>query len=140
VSVRAGMPVSVTCWGELRGDRALPGCLRVLVDGQSAGGAERKGDSWAAYWYAGMSPSGALRDRVSEHATAEEAVRAVVRSPWARRLGARASSRFRGRRKRSGWQDVGHKPGRVFPVDDTVLSGLSMLVIAQRWRWTDSKP
>src|ERR1700691_4528638 len=86
------MPESVTCWGELRGDRALPGCLRVLVTGQPAGGAERKGDSWAAYWYVDMSPSGAMRDRISEHATAEEAVRAVVRSPWVRRLGARASS------------------------------------------------
>jgi hypothetical protein len=77
--------------GELRGDRALSGCLRVLVDGQSAGGAERKGDSWAAYWYAGMSPSGAIRDRISEHATAEDAVRTVACSPWAR-LGACESS------------------------------------------------
>jgi hypothetical protein len=87
-----GQPVSVTCWGELRGDKNLPGALRVLVGGQSAGGAERKGEQWTACWYAGLSRSGALRDRVSEHVTAEEAVRAVVRSPWARGLGARASS------------------------------------------------
>jgi hypothetical protein len=34
-----------------------------------------------------------MRDKLSEHATAEETVKAVTRSPWARRLGARASSR-----------------------------------------------
>jgi hypothetical protein len=84
--------VSVIEWGELRGDRRLPGCLRVLVGGQSAGGAERKGGSWVAYWYAGIAASGAMRDRMSEHATADEAVRAVIRSAWARRLGARAAS------------------------------------------------
>lgn len=91
----AAQPVSVTAWAELapRGSARLPGCLRVLVDGQSAGGAERKGDRWVAYWYAGMLPGGAMRDRATGHATAEDAVRAVIRSAWARRLGARASSR-----------------------------------------------
>jgi hypothetical protein len=80
--------VSVSRWGELRGDRTLPGdVLRVLVAGQAAGGAERRGDAWAACWY-----TAGYRDRVTEHATAEDAVRAVTRSGWARRLGARAAS------------------------------------------------
>jgi hypothetical protein len=87
-------PVSVTVWGELPAERKLPGrVLRVLVGGQSAGGAERVGDVWVATWYAGLTRSGSLRDRFTEHATAEEAVRAVIRSAWARHLGARAASR-----------------------------------------------
>jgi hypothetical protein len=84
--------VSVSKWGELRGEQALPNCLRVLVGGQSAGGCERKGSAWIACFYIGMSASGQMRDRISEHASAEDAVRAVVRSAWARKLGARASS------------------------------------------------
>ena len=87
-------PVSVTVWGELPGERKLPGSpLRVLVAGQSAGGAERNAEGWTAHWYAGTTRSGSPRDRESQHATAEDAVRAVVRSAWARRLGARAGSR-----------------------------------------------
>jgi hypothetical protein len=78
---------SVTAWGELRGDRNLPGALRVLVAGQAAGGAERVGEAWRASWH-----SAAYKDRCTEHATADEAVRAVVRSGWARHLGARAGS------------------------------------------------
>jgi hypothetical protein len=93
VSGREAAPVSVSCWGELRGEKNLPGALRVLVGGESAGGAEHAGGSWLACWYAGMAPGGALLDRQSEHQTAEEAVQVVVRSPWGRRLGARASSR-----------------------------------------------
>jgi hypothetical protein len=90
----AAAAVSVTVWGELRGERKLAGSpLHVLVDGQAAGGVERVGDAWCACWYAGMTRAGSLRDRVTEHATAEDAVRAVVRSAWARRLGARAASR-----------------------------------------------
>jgi hypothetical protein len=84
---------SVSVWGELRAERKLPGVLRVLVAGQHAGAIERKGGAWAAYWSAGMTRSGARRDRVTEHATVDEAVRAVVRSAWARRLGARTASR-----------------------------------------------
>ena len=86
-------PVGVTCWGELRAERKMPGVLRVLVAGQHAGAIERKGSAWVAYWHAGMTRSGAMRDRMSEHASADEAVRAVIRSAWARRLGARAASR-----------------------------------------------
>lgn len=82
MTARPAAPVSVTTWAELatRGDAKLPGCLRVLVDGQSAGGCERKGDVWVAYWYTGMSGSGRMRDRLTEQATAEEAVKAVTRS------------------------------------------------------------
>lgn len=88
-----GGPVSITRWGELRGDRKLPSTvLRVLVAGQAAGGLERTGDSWTATWYAAPTASGRMRDRCTEHATAEEALRAVQRSAWARRLGARANS------------------------------------------------
>jgi hypothetical protein len=88
-------PVSVTVWGELPAERTLPGTvLRVLVGGQSAGGASRhESGVWVASWYAGTTRSGSLRDRVSEHATAEDAVRAVVRSAWARHLGTRTASR-----------------------------------------------
>jgi hypothetical protein len=87
--------VSVTAWAELapRGGAKLPGCLRVLVDGQSAGGAERVGGEWRACFYLAPTRAGTLRDRISVHATAEDAVKAVIRSGWARRLGARASSR-----------------------------------------------
>lgn len=94
LAARSAAPVSVTVWGELAAERKLPGTvLRVLVAGQSAGGVERTGASWRACWYAGMSRSGSLRDRFTEHATAEDAVRAVIRSGWARHLGARAASR-----------------------------------------------
>lgn len=86
--------VTVTCWGELPLEPKMPGALRVLVAGQAAGGAERHASGvWVACWYAGMTRSGSMRDRCTEHPTAEEAVRAVVRSAWARRLGARAASR-----------------------------------------------
>jgi len=47
----AAAPARVTCWGELRGERPMPGVLRVLVAGQSAGGIERAGDGWRACWY-----------------------------------------------------------------------------------------
>ena len=84
----AAAPARVTCWGELRGERPMPGVLRVLVAGQSAGGIERAGESWRACWY-----TADYRDRCTAHATADDAVRAVIRSGWARRLGARAASR-----------------------------------------------
>lgn len=80
ISSSQGAPVSVTCWGELPAERKMPGALRVLVGGQHAGAVERRGATWAASWYAGMTASGSMRDRVTEHASAEEAVRAVLRS------------------------------------------------------------
>lgn len=84
--------VSVTAWGELRGERNLPGALRVLVAGQAAGGAEPRGGGWVACWYTARYGLGSSCDRVTEHATAEDAVRAVIGSGWARKLGARAGS------------------------------------------------
>ena len=86
-------PVSVSRWGDLPAERKMPGVLRVLVAGQHAGAIEHVGGTWAAHWFAGMTASGSMRDRVTEHASADEALRAVVRSAWARRLGGRAASR-----------------------------------------------
>ena len=84
----APQPVAVMGYGELPGQKNLPGALQVLIAGQSAGGAERDGEAWRAHW---MTP--ATRDRSSVHATAEEAVAAVIRSGFARRLGARKPSK-----------------------------------------------
>lgn len=86
-------PARVSCWGELRAERSLPGVLRVLVDGQHAGAVEHRGGSWAAHWHTARYGLGHSSDRVTEHATAADAVRAVLRSGWARRLGARSASR-----------------------------------------------
>lgn len=83
----APAPVRVSAWGELKAERSIPGALRVLVGGQAAGGAERAGDGWRAVWYTAQ-----FRGRVTGHATAQDAVAAVVRSGWARKLGARAAS------------------------------------------------
>jgi hypothetical protein len=82
--------ISVSAWGELPAERKLPGCLRVLVNGQSVGGAERVGAAWRAVWH-----TAAFKDRVTVHTTAELAVATVIASGWARRLGARASSPIR---------------------------------------------
>lgn len=91
---RGAATASVTCWGELPAEHPMPGVLRVLVGGQHAGGIERVADGrWVASWFGGLTRSGALRDRVSEHPSAEDAVRAVLRSPGSRRLGGRAASR-----------------------------------------------
>jgi hypothetical protein len=86
--ISAPAAVAVTTWGELRGERKPPGTvLRVLVAGQAAGAVERTGDVWAAQVH-GLHPS-----RPTSHASADDAVRAVLRSSWARRLGAGADSR-----------------------------------------------
>lgn len=96
-------PVSVSVWGELRGERKLPGrrlapVLRVLVAGQHAGAMEWDG----RVWHAAQQARVLGKARETEHATAEEALRAVLRSGFARHLGARAASRVhwtaRGRR------------------------------------------
>jgi hypothetical protein len=86
----AAESVSVSLWGELPGDSRLPGCLRVLVAGQSAGGAERLDGTWRAVWY-----TAGFKDRATEHASAEAAVAAVIASGWARKLGARKTSPVR---------------------------------------------
>lgn len=81
--------VSVHVWGEARGEQKHPGVLRVLVAGQAAGAVTRDGPVWSAQSY---TPRGTVQPRFSEHATASEAVSAVLRSGWARRLGVRAGS------------------------------------------------
>jgi hypothetical protein len=53
-----------------------------------------------------MTASGSMRDQQSEHATAEDAVCAVVRSAWASRLGARAASQ-------AFWSDQARRAARM---------------------------
>jgi hypothetical protein len=86
---RAPKPVSVNCWGELRAEKKIPGVLRVLVDGQHAGAIMRDGAVWRAGHQARV--PGPVTE--TGHASAEEALAAVLRSGFARRLGARAGSR-----------------------------------------------
>jgi hypothetical protein len=83
----AGEPVHVAAWGELHGEKKrLPGVLRVLVGGQHAGAVARTADGWTAQAH-GLRPT-----PETSHPTAEDAVRALLRTSWARRLGARAAS------------------------------------------------
>lgn len=86
---RAGEPVSVTAWAELAHRRAkkIPGALRVLVGGQHAGSVWFEDGAWHAQAH-GLSPG-----PVSDHQAAAEALSALLRSAYARRLGARAGSR-----------------------------------------------
>lgn len=80
-------PVGVHVWGELRDEKKkMPNVLRVLVGPQHAGAIEHTADGWTAQAH-GLRPS-----PETTHATAEEALRAVLRSAWARRLGARKVS------------------------------------------------
>ena len=81
-------PVAVRAWGELRGEKNLPGTLRVLVAGQAAGGVQCDGTVWLAEWM-----TAAMHWQCTDHATAEEAVARVIASGWARKLGARKASR-----------------------------------------------
>jgi hypothetical protein len=84
VTAPAAAPARVSCWGELRAERKLPGVLRVLVDGQHAGAFWREGPVWHARHQARV--LGQARE--TEHASADDALRAVLRSGFARRLGA----------------------------------------------------
>lgn len=81
--------VTVRVWGEGPGERKNPGVLRVLVGGQAAGAVTRDGPVWSAEGYTAR---GLVQPRFSEHATAAEAVGAVLNCGWARKLGARAAS------------------------------------------------
>ena len=65
------------------------GLLAVLVGGQHAGAIERDGTMWRAGHQARV--LGKVTE--TEHASADEALRAVLRSGFARHLGARATSR-----------------------------------------------
>lgn len=89
-SIPQNKPAEITVrrWGEGPAERSLPGALRVLVGGESAGGAERTAEGWTASWHTAN-----YRDKVTHHETAEDAVRAVISSGWARHLGARRASR-----------------------------------------------
>ncbi|HUY47988.1 MAG TPA: hypothetical protein VMV92_20050 [Streptosporangiaceae bacterium] len=86
-------PVRVSVWGELRSERKLPGrtapVWRVLVGGQHAGAFERDGAVWRAEHQART--LGRITE--TEHASADEALARVLRSGFARTLGARAASR-----------------------------------------------
>jgi hypothetical protein len=96
-------PVSVSAWGERRGETRPPGpaILRVLVAGQHVGAFWRDGaasrwdtcpTSWVSEWYPARGPVALTVPRQVQHATADEALRAVLHSGWARKLGARAAS------------------------------------------------
>ena len=88
--VSAAAPVLVTRWRDLPGARKVPaGLLAVLVGGQHAGAIERDG----AMWRAGHQARVLGKVTETEHASADEALRAVLRSGFARHLGARATSR-----------------------------------------------
>jgi len=65
-----------------------PRRLRVLVGGQHAGAISLEDGHWIAGVH-GLRPS-----KPTYHETAEQALRAVLRSSWGRRLGARAGSRI----------------------------------------------
>ena len=88
----APAPVRVARWRDLPGlrrKRPPAGLLCVLVDGQAAGEIAYSNGTWhAAHW-----PRVAAPARQSEHPAADEALRAVLRSGFARYLGARAASR-----------------------------------------------
>ena len=100
-TARRPEPVAVRRWGELRGERKLASALRVLVAGQSVGGAERTADGrWGAYWY-----TAGCRDRYTDHGTAEDAVATVVASGLARKLGARSGSTVY-------WSDLARRTAR----------------------------
>lgn len=82
----------MTAWNELAHPGLkllkLPGCaLRVLVGGQHAGAIWFEDDTWHAEAH------GLKRVPPTSHETSDEALAALLRSGWARRLGARAASR-----------------------------------------------
>lgn len=88
-------PAQVSAWGELPGEKNAPGLLRVLVAGQHAGALSRDdAGGWIAEWHPAPRPGQVTwSTRRSEHTTADDAVTAVLRSGFARRLGATAKSR-----------------------------------------------
>lgn len=87
--------VSVSRFGELRGDRPQPGSepmLRILVGCQHAGFiAPNRDGTWGAIWKQRV----AARSKVTRYPSAAEALAAVMRSGFARHLGARKASPVR---------------------------------------------
>lgn len=95
----APQPVTVRVWGEGRGEQKHSGVLRVLVGGQAAGAVFRDGPAWVSVSY---TAHGSVQPRRAEHRTVNDALAAVLRSAWARKLGARAASDLH-------WSDAAHK-------------------------------
>ncbi len=82
-----GAPLHVATWGEtVRHGGSLPGAVRLVIGGQDAGSVYRAGSSWAARVTG--------ETAATLHATAGDALTAVVLSPRGRRLGWRAASRM----------------------------------------------
>ena len=90
-SASAGQPVSVSRWGDLPAEWKMS-CASCAS--WSPVSTRAQSSTWAApgprTGSAGMTASGSMRDRVTEYASADEALRAVVRSAW---LGAWAPAR-----------------------------------------------
>jgi hypothetical protein len=79
----------VTVWGELRGEKKMRGVLRVRVGGEAAGAVYRDGPAWVSQSY---TVRGYVQPQQRRHDSVHEALAIVVRSSWARKLGARAAS------------------------------------------------
>ena len=83
----AAADIAVRIWGEARGERQHAGVIRVLVAGEHAGAIQLGADGgWTA------EAGGPDPPEPTSHATAQEALDAVARSSWARKLGARSAS------------------------------------------------
>lgn len=83
----AAADIAVRIWGEARGERQHAGVIRVLVAGEHAGAIQLGADGgWTA------EAGGPDPPEPTSHATAQEAMHAVARAAWARKLGARAAS------------------------------------------------
>jgi hypothetical protein len=92
VSAAGPGPVTVRIWGEGRAEKMLPSIIRVLVAGQHGGAIQRTPDGWEAQVH-GIQEGWRDASEPTTHDTAAEAVQAILRSSWGRKLGARAASR-----------------------------------------------
>ena len=118
--------LSVSAWSELRG-RTRP-AASASWSIASTPGVPSAGAGWVACWHTAAYGRGRSSDRITERPTAEEAVVAVVRSGWARRLGAPRASRGTWTPKA---RKLAARGGR--PVSDKfarVLTGLAVLAVA----------
>lgn len=86
----AAMPVHVHKWGEAPVEAPVANAVRVFIAGQHAGAVVTENGTWHA---SRPHPTRARQSIVTEHTSADEALKAVLRSGFARRLGARAASR-----------------------------------------------
>jgi hypothetical protein len=84
------MPVHVHKWGEASYEKPLRDVVRVFIAGQHAGAVAFEDGTWHA---SRPRPKQSWKSIDTEHASADEALNAVLRSGFARRLGARAASR-----------------------------------------------